>query len=359
MRPLFDVYPALKNTLPICPLATLPTPVEALKAMGSGRYVKRDDLTAALYGGNKVRKLEFLLAQAKAEGRKKVMTFGAAGSNHALATSIYAEQEGLQALPMLLPQHNAHGVRRNLLRQQATNAVLHYFETGDTLGDAVKTICTEQEEQDGIAPLVIPPGGSSPVGALGFVNAAFELYEQISDGLLPEPDVLYVASGTMGTWVGLLVGMTALGMKTRIEAIAVTEPPFSDWARAQKFFHEIVKLLQEKDTNFPLLIFPEDRCTLRTDFFGEEYALYTPEGMEAVQVAKEEFGLKLEGTYTGKAFAAFLADHDADRLDGKTALFWNTYNSADLTGAMTSLDYHDLPEGLHQYFQQDVQPLDQ
>src|SRR6266581_738013 len=113
--PLFKAYPQLEQQLPHVSLGNFQTPVEKLTPVGDeiglySLYIKRDDLSGGVYGGNKVRKLEFLLADAK-----EVITFGFAGSNHALSTAIYGRQLGLKSTSMLMPQVNAHYVRRNLL----------------------------------------------------------------------------------------------------------------------------------------------------------------------------------------------------------------------------------------------------
>ncbi|MHB9029110.1 MAG: pyridoxal-phosphate dependent enzyme, partial [Candidatus Latescibacterota bacterium] len=131
MLSLFRAYPLLGEKLPYISLGEFPTPAEELHHLGAvsgiGRlYIKRDDLSGNLYGGNKVRKLEFLLGEAVREGAKEVMTFGAAGSNHALAAAVYARQAGLRGILMLRPQPTARYVRKNLLRHRAVRAERHY-----------------------------------------------------------------------------------------------------------------------------------------------------------------------------------------------------------------------------------------
>ena len=130
MIPLFERYPGMKDKLDHVPLGSFPTPVESLERLGreigvNDLYVKRDDLSGEAYAGNKVRKLEFVLARVLAKGAKEVLTFGYAGSNHATATAVYAEQLGLRSISMLLPQPNADYVRRNLLLSYRCNAELH------------------------------------------------------------------------------------------------------------------------------------------------------------------------------------------------------------------------------------------
>ena len=135
MIPLFEQYPLLREKLAYVPLGEFPTPVQKLETLGaelgiSQLYIKRDDLSGKLYGGNKPRQLEFILGQVLRSKAREVMTFGGAGSNHALATAIYARQVGVKSISMLMPQPNAQYVRRNLLMSQYCGAELHLCGTG-------------------------------------------------------------------------------------------------------------------------------------------------------------------------------------------------------------------------------------
>lgn len=362
MIALFDAYPRLAKAVPHVALATLPSPVQRAEAFGralgvDGIFVKRDDAYAPQYGGNKVRKLEFIFGRALADEARTVLTFGAAGSNHALATAIFARYLDLHPVALLVPQHNSRAVQRNLLRHLPLQTELRPFATGRKIALGTAKAFYRHARRDGRFPTVIPPGGSSPTGIVGYVNAAFELAQQIEAGMLPAPARVYVASGTMGTAVGLLLGFAAAGVDTTVVAVRVTWEKFTSMAKARRLFHTTNFLLREADPSFPLLDFPEDRFVLRDEFFGDDYGLWTPAGIEAMALAKELLNLKLEGTYTGKALAALVADARAGRLDGP-ALFWNTYNSIDFAPAITGLDYHDLPRSLHTYFETPVQPLE-
>ena len=363
MIPLFQRYPALQASLPYASLATLPTPVEPWSRLGAkagigGLYVKRDDISGEAYGGNKVRKLEFLLACAQALGARTVLTFGAAGSNHALATAIYAEQLGLEAISMMVPQQNAHSVQRNLLRGQAAGASLRLFGGRKPVSQGTVQEVVERFRSGAGRPFIIPAGGSAPLGVVGFVNAALELAGQVEAGLIPEPDRIYVASGTMGTCVGLLLGLAAAGLKTEVVAVRVTTAPYTSPAKARKLFARTLGLLRRADGSFPDLAFPEGRFTLRDEFLGEGYARYTEAGAAAVKAVKALEGVSLEGTYTGKALACLISDGASGTLENKNALFWNTYNSRSQDKALKNVDYHQLPEGFHRYFTEPVQALD-
>jgi len=319
-------------------------------------YVKRDDISGEAYGGNKVRKLEFLLARATALGATSVLTFGAAGSNHALATAIYARQLGMEAISMMVPQQNSPNVRRNLLRGLAAGATLRLFGGRKMVSAAtIEEIASRFSAGKG-RPFVIPAGGSAPLGVVGFVNAAFELRAQVEAGLIPEPDRIYVASGTMGTCVGLLLGLAAAGLRSRVVAVRVTTAPYTTPEKARRLYARTLGLLRRADRDFPAIPFPESRFTLRDEFLGEGYARPTEAGTVALRRLDDLEGVALEGTYTGKALACLLADGASGALENETILFWNTYNSQSQADAIKNLDYYQLPEGFHRYFQEAPQP---
>lgn len=357
--PLFDTYPRLRGALPYIALGALPTPVERWTALeqeiGIGTlHVKCDNVSGLLYGGNKVRKLEFLLGRTVQEGVKTVLTFGAAGSNHALATALYARGLGVNCVSMLVPQANAPSVQRNLLFAHRQGAELHLYPGRKRVALATLMQFQRLKRQQGRFPQVIPPGGSSPTGCLGFVNAAFELRQQVEAGLLPEPGLIYVASGTMGTCIGLLLGLRACGLQSKVMATRVTSPPYTSAEKGRKLYQGTQTTLREADPTFPASSFPAEQFELRDEFLGEGYGLPTPGGAEAIAMAQQA-GMKLEGTYTGKALAGLIADARAGKLREKNVLFWNTYNSRDFSAEIRHVDYHALPSGFHPYFETGAQ----
>lgn len=359
--PLFSQYPLLGEKLPYIPLGEFPTPVERLHRLGQDigvehLYMKRDDLSGKSYGGNKVRKLEFLLGRARRA--KGVLTFGYAGSNHALATAIYTQQLGLKSISMLMPQPNAHYVRRNLLMGYHCGAELHQYRNQFLI--AIGTICQLlcKKLRHGYFPQLIAPGGSSPLGVTGFVNAALELKQQVTGGEIPEPDLIYVALGSMGTAVGLILGLKVADLNSRVVSVRVIDERFASARKMVRLFHKTNAFLHLLDTTFPKFHFRAADIDIRYDFFGEQYGLFTEEGMAAVARMEKTEGLKLDGTYTGKALAALIHDAEKQVLRGKRVLFWNTYNSRDFSDIIDGIDYHQLPRCFHRYFEEDVQPLD-
>jgi 1-aminocyclopropane-1-carboxylate deaminase/D-cysteine desulfhydrase-like pyridoxal-dependent ACC family enzyme len=367
MIPLFEHHQLLAQNLPHVVLGEFPTPVQKLDRLGKrlsldNLYIKRDDLSGKVYGGNKVRKLEFLLGEALQTHAREVLTFGAAGSNHALATAIYARQLGMKSVSMLVSQPNAQYVRRNLLMSYHVGAELHLYPPIPYLSSPMNPAVFYQFFRNwlksGRFPLVIPMGGSSPLGAAGFVNAAFELHEQILNGVLPEPDYIYVPSGSMGTAAGLILGLKALNRKSQVVAIRVNSDSEVNAGRMIKLIGQTNRILSSLDPSFPRLKFSEVDIDIRNGFFGNQYALFTPEGIEALSFAEKYAGIKLEGAYTGKAFAALMDDAKKSNLKDKVILFWNTFNSRDFSQITDSIDYHLLPRCFYPYFEEEVQALD-
>ena len=361
--PLFRDYPLLAEELPYVSLGLLPTPVEKLGQLGHGigldrLFIKRDDLSGQTYGGNKVRKLEFLLGDVLRRDAREVITFGFAGSNHALATAIYAGKVGLGCTSLLLPQINAHYVRRNLLASYYYHAQLHHHDSLMLLTWGIIGKLVRGKTKHGVFPRFIPAGGSCPLGVVGYVNAAFELRDQIAAGKIPEPDRVYLPMGSMGTSVGLALGIKAAGLRTKVIAVRVVEERVASAKGMARLIRDTGLLLRKLDPAFPAIELSETDLVVRDECLGKGYARFTKAGVRAADLVRDKAGVILNGAYSAKAFAALLDDADKQVLADKVVLFWNTYNSRDLSVAASNVDYHRLPRGFHRYFLEDVQPLD-
>jgi 1-aminocyclopropane-1-carboxylate deaminase/D-cysteine desulfhydrase-like pyridoxal-dependent ACC family enzyme len=363
---LFEQYPKLREKLPYISLGILPTPVQKLERLGnelhlSNLYIKRDDMSGAEYGGNKIRKLEFILGQALREKAKEVITFGGAGSNHALATTIYSAKVGLKCISILMDQPNARYVRKNLLMSHHAGAELHFCK-GELYSSEFKRMVDEQLNNHyrmiGCYPYVIPVGGSSTLGVIGYVNAAFELAKQISNYEAPKPDLVYVAAGTLGTAAGLILGFKLAGLATQVVSVRVTPSIMANKKEMLEKIKAVKELLASIDSSLPSCNFYLRDIDIRGNYYGREYALFTKAGMQAIDLIKNKEGINLDGTYTGKTFAAIINDARKGKLRGKKVLFWNTLNSNDFSKIIASSDYHNLPHDFHRYFVKDVQKLD-
>ncbi len=363
MIPLFEEYPDLTNNIPRAELGKFPTPIKPMRLIGGDigvkkLFIKCDDVSGEEYGGNKVRKLEFLLGEAVRNGVDEVITFGAAGSNHALATALYAGKLDLEATLMLIPQPNARYVRRNLLMDYAAGAGLEYFPGQMTASIAARLKVLHNRFMKKTATRVIPFGGTTEAGTAGFVNAAFELRGQVEKRKMPEPDYIYVPLGSMGTAVGLMLGLKAANLKTRVVAVRVVPFEIANHRKMKSLFDRTSRFLNRADPSFPRYELTEDEIILHDGFFGGRYGLFTRESAEAVAYADKREGIKLEGTYTGKALAALLDDGRKQLLKDRVVLFWNTHNSRDFPESVDSVDYRALPHSLRSYFENSVQPLD-
>jgi len=359
--PLSRRYPGLAD-VPRVDIAVRPTPIDRSETfetmLGVGRlYVKREDVSAEPYGGNKIRKLEFLLGAAKDQGLTTTITFGAAGSNHALATAVYASREGFEHHSLLSPQPNASYVQKNLRFHVAQGVDIQHGAGFENHEETVERLTAETHARDGVDPYVIPIGGTSPVGTLGPIDAALEFAEQIAEGGLVEPDLVYVPLGSLGTAAGVAVGLAAGGLKSKVIAVRVTPVEWANHETLGRLVDETIALAREYDATFPDISYRDLGVEIRDEFFGEGYACFTPTGMEAVAIAAEA-GYTLEGTYTGKAFAALVADARAGRLADSSVAFWMTYNSNDLSSAIEGVSIEGLPEPLRVYFDEPVQQLD-
>jgi D-cysteine desulfhydrase len=311
-------------------LGEWPTPVTsstelAEKVALSSLWVKHDDLSARAYGGNKVRKLEFLFGEAQATGRDAVITFGAYGSNHVLATAIHGARLGLTVHAVLIPQPVTPSLGKNLLADVSAGLGFHLADSYEE-SLRVAAALRSQLRRVGADPMVIPFGGTTEHGTLGFVNAAFELADQIEAGELPEPDVVYVPFGSMGTAAGLAIGFAAEGIRTRVQAVRVLPAAEGDVEALSRTVDEAVAALRRGDSDFPRLGLADLALDVRGEFLGDGYALPTSQGREAVAAAAAA-GFSLENTYTGKSLSALAHDARAGLLDEATVLFWNTYNS--------------------------------
>jgi D-cysteine desulfhydrase len=354
VRPLLT-RSALLERLPIRTFAQLPTPVDylagRLDSPGAGRlWVKRDDLTHPTYGGNKVRKLEFLLGDALARERDTVATMGGIGTNHGLATAIFARECGLACHLALFPQPVTDHVLRSLRLYHAFGAKLHYC--GSFTRAAVLLAARETASRAGIGKerlAVFGPGGSSPRGTLGFVNAALELAAQVETGVVPEPETIFCALGSNGTLAGLSLGVRLAGLRSRVVGIRVTPLSGANRPLVAALANRTLTMLQEQGAARRIPRFTPADIHVDHDFYGGEYGLPTPAGEEAMHRAAAA-GIVLEPTYTAKTFAAVLA-HVRNEPEGPPVLYWNTFSSVDLSATAETVDWHDLPRRFHRFFQ--------
>ena len=364
--PLFKAYPALQENVGYSSLGTFPTPIKKLDVLGSiigcnQLYLKQDNLSGDLFGGNKVRKLEFLLGDALKENAKGVLTVGAAGSNHTCCTAIYCNKLNLPCYCMHMCQQPTSYLRRNLLLSAFYGANLSLYDTACQREIALHKKNREFYKQTGGFLYFIPYGGSNEIGTVGFVNAMFELKEQITQGLMPEPDYIYVTLGSCGTAAGLILGAKVAGLKSIIVPVCIEHESVEKQHETKlTYLYRIAsKYLHKHDKQIPELELDPADITINYDFVGKGYAQISQEAQEAIRLLFETENIKLDGTYTGKTCAAMLHDIVTKNIKDKVILFWDSYCSGDFANITQKVDYKTLPESYHRYFQCHLQPNDQ
>ena len=334
-RLLFRRFPNLVGKLHWIPLADLPTPVQRLEKIGreigaSNLWVKRDDLDSDLYAGNKPRKLEFIFGDCMAKGRREIVAFGGAGSNHAVATALYGKKLGLNVSLALTPQPVLSYVRQNILVNQGQGAHMVYsaneaVSVGRQIGRYLAARLAGK-----VPPYLMWFGGTNRVGIAGFVEAGLELAEQIKAGQMPEPRRLFVATGSCGTQAGLMIGFALAGLKTEVIGVRVVPKLVTNQIVVAAHANRAVRYFRALDPNFPSIRFGAAQVRLLDDYFGREYGRPTPEGKQAIDALREQEDLILDPTYTGKTFAGLADFVKKQGSVDEPIIFWHTYNRMDL-----------------------------
>lgn len=362
--PLFRAFPRLAAHVPAVGFGSWPTPVQPLRAFAARHglhalFIKRDDSSRAVMGGNKVRGLEFLLAEARCRGARTILTMGAAGSHHVAVTACLARELDMGTTALLVPQAPADYVEYNVRACLVAGAKLV-----PTRYAAVPARFAYQWlhllRHDGRAPFVIPPGGTTALACLGHVNAALELRAQVDGGLLPCPDFLFVPLGSLGTAAGLLVGLRLARLPARLVGVVAYHPWFCTAGRVAALARRVGRLLRRLDPSIPVAPFARGDLDVITTAWGGGYARRTPEGTAAAADLLACEGLVADGTYTSKALAGMLDFARNRGLRGRTLLFWHTYCAAPRPGAAgpamggttspVRTDSVEIPPALRAYF---------
>lgn len=318
-------HPELGLRLPWLPLGRWPTPVRQLSRLGEELgvelWLKDDGQSAPRYGGNKLRKLEPLLGAARALGARTLLTAGGIGSNHVLAVGIHARELGLRAAAVVVPQPVTPGVQRNLERLRRLKVALLPCPARPLV-----PLYLEQAAARLPGPVYrIGPGGSSPLGTLGYVSAGLELADQIERGELPCPETILLALGSGGTAAGLALGLALAGIPSRVIGVRVVEWWLCNQPLLRILLARTRHLLGALGVPGPG---SRIRLAIQDGELGGGYGEVTPAASAAVEQASRLEGLALETTYTGKALAG--AIRFARRAGGRRLLFWNTYNAMNL-----------------------------
>jgi len=297
-------------------LANLPTPLEEMprltEALGGPRlFVKRDDLTGLGWGGNKIRKLEFVMADAKRKGADTVITFGGVQSNCAREISAAARRLGMKPVLFLLGKEPEE-YTGNLLLDKIFGAEIHFFEIppgvqtgGIDLEMAMKMMeqiaagRVSELESEGRRCYIIPAGACTPIGCVGYVNAVLELVQQANERGI-KIDYIVHATGSGGTQAGMVLGVKALNAGIRVVGVDIG----GEFKNMESF---IAKMANETAKVLGLGVsVKKEEVTILRGYVGEGYAIPTEECIEAIKLVAEKEGLTLDPVYTGKAMAALI-----------------------------------------------------
>ncbi len=343
--PLFQKFPELRDRVPRIGLCDAPSPVTRLDILpprrGVDLWIKNDGLYGTLYGGNKPRKLEFVLPRALATGARTILTTGPLGTHHGLATALYGRQLGLNVALLLTYQRPNEHVARQLIRMHRAGASMHYTRGGPLTAIMAPYLVLKYAGRDrGRRPYLLPPGGSTPLGALGYVNAALELAAQVRAGELPEPKAVVLPVGSGGTAAGLVLGLGLAGLKSKVVGVAITRAP-TTWAiTVRQLALQVARLIERNGVN-QLEVRLAD-LTVDARWLGAGYGRLTRGGADASTLMSAA-GVELEPTYTAKTVAGLTAMCASGELSGPV-LYWHTYDSRmGADGAIEGRDCAALP----------------
>ena len=304
------------HDFPRIPLGIFPTPLHKLENLsrryGKNLYIKRDDMTGVGLGGNKVRKLEFLLADARAKGADTVFTTGGAQSNHAMLTAACCNKLGMKAV-LLLKKRGVTERKGNLLLDHLLGSDAQFIDT-DSSDDVYAEMRRQgaELEKQGHVPYYIPAGGSTGLGALGYVACMEETFRQAGEMGVRFDHVVCVC-GSGGTAAGMAVGTKLYSPGTKALAIAIANDSYEEIV--PRLMGEALELLESG-----CKAEPED---VSIQFHaGAGYGIAGPEDTAAVKAVAQAEGIFLDPVYTGKAFAHFLHLLEEGYFDGEENLLF-------------------------------------
>jgi D-cysteine desulfhydrase len=339
--------------LPHLALSERPTPVRELADLGI--WLKEDGrFGSGGWGGNKVRKLEWLIPDAQRRGRRSILTFGGLGTNWGLATTLYAREHGLETALALVDQPVDDHVRAQLARLEASGARIHRTHTKRRTVAMLPWLLA-RNARGGRPPYLLPAGGSSPVGVLGYVEAALEIAAQVEAGSLPEPAHVVVPVGTGGTAAGLALGFQLAGLRSRVVGVVVNDQLRLDGPVVARLARRSAALLERRGARLGQLRLEPDMLDLTRDQLGAGYGHPTEatEAAERAAALAAEEGLSLDPVYTAKAMAGLLALRAEGRLadpvlfvhtDGPRHLRGHGHRLAELEQRLRRADERD-PQG--------------
>ncbi|WP_324755173.1 D-cysteine desulfhydrase [Roseovarius sp. Pro17] len=322
-------------------LAHLSTPLEPMKRLseelGVELWIKRDDCTGLSTGGNKTRKLEFLMAEALEQGADMVMTQGATQTNHGRQTAAAAAKLGL-ACHILLEDRTSYddanyNTNGNVLLDHLHGATTQKFPGGHDMPAEMER-AAEKKRAEGHNVYVIPGGGSNPTGALGYVNCAFELLGQFNDADLKVDRIVH-ATGSSGTQAGLVTGMCAMNAQIPVLGIGTRAPQ----PKQEQMVYDLACKTAEK-LGCPGVV-KREYVMANTDYVGQGYGLPTDSGIEAIRMFAELEGILLDPCYSAKGAAGLIDLARKGKFKDERVVFLHTGGAAALGGYDFAFDSSD------------------
>ncbi len=333
-RPLlFQKYPKLKDKIPFKSFGDYPSEVHQLKKLSKKTeaeiWIKRDDSASPIYGGNKCRMMEFIIPDAKAKGRKSLVTWGAIGSNQVLSSVIYGTHEDFSDIVAV---HSEQPYQPYVTRNFLISTSLGVKQVlGKNSLSLVLKLWWEylKRKLGGKRPYLIPLVGSSPISVLSYFDAALELKEQIEKGDCPRPDYIFVTVGTGGTAAGLMLGSFVLGDIGEVIGVRVIEKTFVNEMMISWEMKRTLRFLRRLGVDLGIGKVRTKDIHIIHDYIGAGYAESTAEAVSAIKLLDELEDITLDITYTGKTMAAMLDFIKKNR--DKKFLFWHTLNTVDIS----------------------------
>lgn len=346
---LFAEMPKLVGKVPYVALVERPTPVALCSAISEylGRndvWMKRDDLASPIFGGNKIRRFEHILADAQERGAKVLVTVGGLASTQVTATLLLGRALGFEVTSVLFDQPVTSFTRKTLLVQASAGGRL--IHGGGYINTALQTAFVLARTRRAY---FIPPGASSPMANLGYVGAMFELADQVERGELPRPDIIVTAAGSGGTVAALSLGIMLLGWKTKVVGVRITERVACNRVTVRFLVEATARFLRRRAGGLTRRKLADPCFEIDHDAAGRGYGYPTKEAIEAVPEVTRLLGTPGEITYSGKALVGLRRVCAAN--PGKNILLWNTLSSR---WPEPTVGRELLPRGLSRVFEGDV-----
>lgn len=292
---------------PRYPLGCFPTPMHDLenigRVLGIDLRIKREDLSGLAAGGNKVRKLEYLIGDAKAQQATVLITAGALQSNHVLQTVAAARKADMRVIAVV-PGPRPGKFLGNLFFDQLLGAEIEFLATDKFFEEVAGYMSHRQRElaERGEHAYVVPVGGSNALGSLGYVACAYEMASQYASSGLGSPDYVVVVTGSVGMYAGLVAGCSDIWPQTKVLGVVVNQYPFSRRENVAQMTNEVARLANIQRQ------WKADELHLDYDYVGPGYGIRSRAGDSAIHLVGQKEGILLDPIYTGKAFAGLIGN---------------------------------------------------